>query len=58
MIRVDVLYFVMGVGTQILLSAESGDLLVDAGDGLTRDLLQRRYDFYRLRGILLTHEDF
>jgi len=38
MIRVDVLYFVMGVGTQILLSAESGDLLVDAGDGLTREI--------------------
>ncbi len=58
MITVDVLYSVMGVGTEILLSTESGDLLVDACDGLTRDLLQRRYDFYRLNGILLTHEDF
>ena len=58
MIKVDVLYSVMGVGTQILLSNESEDLLVDAGDGVTRDLLQARYDFYRLKGILLTHEDF
>ena len=58
MIKVDVLYSVMGVGTQILLSKESEDLLVDAGDGVTRDLLQARYDFYRLKGILLTHEDF
>src|SRR3989442_15701933 len=58
MIKVDVLYSVMGVGTQILLSKESEDLLVDAGDGVTRDLLQARFDFYRLKGILLTHEDF
>src|SRR2546428_2334677 len=58
MIKVDVLYSVMGVATQALLSHESGDLLVDAGDGVTRDLIERRYDFYRLRAILLTHEDF
>src|SRR2546425_9899382 len=58
MIKVDVLYSVMGVGTQILLSKESEDLRVGAGDGVTRDLLQARYDFYRLKGILLTHEDF
>src|SRR2546427_482818 len=57
-IKVDVLYSVMGVATQALLSHESGDLLVDAGDGVTRDLIERRYDFYRLRAILLTHEDF
>src|SRR5437870_2470772 len=52
MIKVDVLYSVMGVATQALLSHESGDLLVDAGDGVTRDLIERRYDFYRLRGNL------
>ncbi len=58
MIKVDVLYSVMGVATQVLLSHESGDLLVDAGDGVTRDLIERRYDFHRLRAVLLTHEDF
>ncbi len=58
MIKVEVLYSVAGVATQILLSHESGDLLVDTGDGVTRDLLERQYDFYRLRAILLTHEDF
>lgn len=45
MIKVDVLYSEAGVATQILLSHESGDLLVDVGDGVTRDLLRRGYDF-------------
>jgi len=58
MIKVDVLYSVMGVATQVLLSHESGDVLVDTGDGVTRDLIERHYDFYRLRAVLLTHEDF
>jgi len=58
MIKVDVLYSVMGVATQVLLSHESGDVLVDAGDGVTRDMIERHYDFYRLRAVLLTHEDF
>lgn len=58
MITVDVLYSVAGLATQILLSHRSSDLLVDAGDGVVRDLVERRYDFYRLKGILLTHEDF
>lgn len=58
MIKVAVLYSVAGVATQILLSHESGDILVDAGDGVTRDLLRIGYDFYRLEAILLTHEDF
>ncbi len=55
MIKVDVLYSVMGVATQVLLSHESGDVLVDAGDGVTRDMIERHYDFYRLRAVLLTH---
>lgn len=42
----------------MLLSHESGDILVDAGDGVIRDLLERSYDFYRLKAILITHEDF
>jgi ribonuclease Z len=58
MIKVDVLYLVAGVATQVLLSHESGDLLVDAGDGVMRDLIDRNYAFYRLKAILLTHEDF
>jgi ribonuclease BN (tRNA processing enzyme) len=58
MIRVDVLYSAGGIATQILLSHSEGDCLVDAGDGVLRDLVARRYDFARLKGVLLTHEDF
>lgn len=58
MIDVEVLYSVAGVATQILLSHHSDDLLIDAGDGVVRDLSERRYDFYRLKAVVLTHEDF
>ena len=34
------------------------DLLVDSGDGTLRDLVKLKYDFNRLRGILITHEHF
>jgi hypothetical protein len=38
MIKVDVMHSVAGVATQVLLSHESGDLLVYVGDGVMRDL--------------------
>ncbi|MDH5771036.1 MAG: MBL fold metallo-hydrolase [Candidatus Bathyarchaeota archaeon] len=58
MITVKVLYSISGVGTQILLSHKSDDLLVDSGDGTLRDLIKLKYSFNRLRGILITHEHF
>jgi len=58
LITVKVLYSISGVGTQILLSHKSDDLLVDSGDGTLRDLIKLKYSFNRLRGILITHEHF
>lgn len=52
---VEVLYSRAGVATQILLSSEQGDILVDVGDGTLRDLLSRNYEFSRLKGIVITH---
>jgi ribonuclease Z len=56
LIEVDVLFSSSTIGTQILLHGEDGDILIDAGDGVLRDLISRRYDFSRLKGILITHE--
>jgi ribonuclease Z len=58
LITVKVLYSISGVGTQILLSHKSDDLLVDSGDGTLRDLIKLKYNFNRLKGILITHEHF
>jgi ribonuclease Z len=58
LITVKVLYSISGVGTQILLSHKLHDLLVDSGDGTLRDLIKLKYDFNRLKGILITHEHF
>ena len=58
LITVKVLYSVSGVGTQTLLSHKLNDLLVDSGDGTLRDLIKIKYDFNRLKGILITHEHF
>jgi len=51
-----VLFSSSTIGTQILLRGDDGDILIDAGDGVLRDLVSRRYDFSRLKGILITHE--
>jgi len=58
LITVRVLYSISGVGTQILLSHKSDDLLVDSGDGTLRDLIKLKHNFNRLKGILITHEHF
>jgi ribonuclease Z len=58
MIDVDVLYSVSAIGTQILLTHNRERLIVDAGDGTVRDLISRKVDFERIKGILLTHEHF
>lgn len=56
LIKVEVLFTSSAIGTQILLKGEEEDILVDAGDGVLRDLVSRNYDFSRLSGILITHE--
>lgn len=58
MTRVDVLYSISAVGTQILLSKNVASILVDAGDGTLRDLIARKFDFDTLKAVLLTHEHF
>jgi ribonuclease Z len=41
-----------------LISSDEGDVLVDAGDGTLRDLLELDYDFERLKAIAITHGHF
>jgi ribonuclease BN (tRNA processing enzyme) len=54
---VEVLYSRAGIGTQILVSSNGGDVLLDVGDGTLRDLLSKEdgYDLSRLKGALITH---
>lgn len=52
------LYSEAGVATQVLVKGESGDILLDAGDGVLRDLMDIDYDFNRLKGILVSHGHF
>jgi len=54
-ISVWVLYSQAGIATQILLSVNDKDILIDIGDGCLRDLLKFEYNFDRLKGILITH---
>jgi ribonuclease BN (tRNA processing enzyme) len=55
---VKVMYSKAGIATQILISALEYDILVDAGDGTLRDLLELDYDFERLKTIAITHGHF
>jgi len=56
--NVNVLYSRAGVATQILVSTTESDLLVDAGDGTLRDLLELNYSFRQLKAIAVTHGHF
>jgi ribonuclease BN (tRNA processing enzyme) len=56
--NVKVMYSKAGVATQILISTTECDVLVDAGDGTLRDLLELDYDFERLKAIAITHGHF
>lgn len=55
---VKIMYSKAGVATQILISTSECDLLVDAGDGVLRDLLEVDYRFERLQAIAVTHGHF
>ncbi|TET83702.1 ribonuclease Z [candidate division TA06 bacterium] len=54
-LRVRVLYSVGAVGTQIFISTNESFILVDAGDGVLRDLLSIGFKPERLDAILITH---
>ena len=50
-----VLYSQAGIATQIMISVEEDCFIVDTGDGTLRDLLYRKIDFRKIKGIFLTH---
>ncbi len=56
MIRTEVLYSKSAIATQILLTCNGKSLLVDAGDGVLRDLTAAHFEFENLLGVLITHE--
>jgi ribonuclease Z len=53
-----VLYSTAGVAQQIWIGNENGALLIDAGDGLIRDLISNDLDPGRIRGVIFTHGHF
>ncbi len=57
LITVDVLYTQAAVATQILITSKSDDtsVLFDAGDGVLRDLMFKKFDFQKLTSIVFTH---
>lgn len=57
-IKVDVLYSRMGIAQQIWVGTEGGSLLVDAGDGVLRDLVCNGFDASQIRGMIFTHGHF
>ena len=57
-LRVHVLHSRAGVAQHIWISNDHGAVLIDAGDGLLRDILAGRLGFDRIRGIFFTHGHF
>ena len=57
-LKVDVLYSAAGIAQHIWISNEKGSLLVDAGDGILRDLLYNELDLDTLKGVVFTHGHF
>ena len=60
-VTVSVLHSVAGLATQILVSQVNSDgserdhLLIDVGDGTTRDLVESKTNIHLIQGILLSH---
>ena len=50
-----VLYSKAGVAQQIWIANEKGAVLVDAGDGIVRDILSSEFDVKELMGVIFTH---
>ena len=54
-VKVEVLFSVAGLATQVLVEADPVYLLFDAGDGTLRDLLARNISPQKLTAIFITH---
>jgi ribonuclease BN (tRNA processing enzyme) len=57
-LAVKVLFSLAGVAQHIWIEDDSGAVLVDAGDGLIRDILSCKLDAERIRGVIFTHGHF
>ncbi len=57
-LSVCVLHSTAGVAQQILVENGEGFILIDAGDGVLRDLLPRERNINEIKGILFTHGHF
>ncbi len=57
-LRLEVLYSRAGLASQIWIENESNAILVDCGDGTTRDILKGGLEYRKLKGILFTHGHF
>ncbi|MGB7062755.1 MAG: ribonuclease Z [Candidatus Zixiibacteriota bacterium] len=57
-LRARVLYSRAGVAQHIWIENENGAVLIDAGDGLIRDLISNDLDPKRIRGVIFTHGHF
>jgi len=50
-----ILYSRAGIASQILISAKKNYYIVDAGDGILRDLVSLEVDLQKIEGIFITH---
>jgi ribonuclease Z len=57
-IKVNILYTHAGVAQHIWVESKNGSILIDAGDGLLRDLLSNGLNPHKIRGIIFTHGHF
>jgi ribonuclease BN (tRNA processing enzyme) len=57
-LAVKVLFSQAGVAQHIWIEGDGGVVLVDAGDGLIRDLLSHKLDYNKIRGVIFTHGHF
>jgi ribonuclease BN (tRNA processing enzyme) len=57
-LSVKVLFTQAGVAQHVWIEGDGGAVLVDAGDGLIRDLLSHKLDPERIRGVIFTHGHF
>ena len=57
-IKADILYSKAGTAQQIWVSGEDGSILVDAGDGLLRDIEFADFDVNQIKGVIFTHGHF
>ncbi|KPL02675.1 MAG: hypothetical protein AMJ90_05130 [candidate division Zixibacteria bacterium SM23_73_2] len=57
-IKIKVLYSRAGIAQHIWMENEKGWILVDAGDGIIRDLLSNKVNFEELKGVIFTHGHF